>query len=120
MQKEMENIKNKQELPYLQSKYLQHLFREVFLKSWWALLFVFLCSILYTKAFSYKIEEQKKLQEKRTTIEKEIEQTIVQQKDLHLQIISQEDPAFIELTLIRCLGLVPQGYTKIHFIQEPR
>lgn len=41
------------------------------------------------------------------------------QEDLLLQLNSREDEAFIELTLMRRLGLVPEGQRKVHFIAAP-
>ncbi len=37
------------------------------------------------------------------------------QEDLMLQIASKEDPAWIEMVLIRELGVVPEGFLKVHF-----
>lgn len=34
---------------------------------------------------------------------------------LELKIASQEDPAWIEMILMRDLGVVPEGYLKVHF-----
>ena len=35
--------------------------------------------------------------------------------NLELQIASQNDPAWIEMVLIRELGVVPEGFLKVHF-----
>lgn len=37
------------------------------------------------------------------------------QEDLRLQIASKDDPAWIEMVLIRELGVVPEGFLKVHF-----
>ena len=38
--------------------------------------------------------------------------------ELHLRIASQTDPAWIEMVLMRDLGVVPQGWMKVHFRSE--
>lgn len=35
--------------------------------------------------------------------------------DLALRIQSQSDPAWVELVLMRDLGVVPEGWLKVHF-----
>jgi hypothetical protein len=35
--------------------------------------------------------------------------------ELALQIASQNDPVWVELVLLRELGVVPEGYIKVHF-----
>jgi hypothetical protein len=34
---------------------------------------------------------------------------------LQLQIVSQSDPSWIEMILMRDLGVVPEGWLKVHF-----
>ena len=41
-----------------------------------------------------------------------------EKQDLKLQINSQNDPAWIELTLMKGLGLVPEGQLKVHFTKD--
>jgi hypothetical protein len=41
-----------------------------------------------------------------------------EKQDLKLQINSQKDPAWIELTLMKGLGLVPEGQLKVHFTKD--
>jgi hypothetical protein len=36
-------------------------------------------------------------------------------EDLELRIASQNDPAWIEMVLVRDLGVVPEGFLKVHF-----
>lgn len=119
MQNAMENIKSKQGSLYQKYKKTNSLFKKVLIKSWWTLLFMFICFIFYNRALCYKQEEQRKLTNKLTAIEAATKLELVKQEDLKLQIVSQEDPDFIELTLIRRLGLIPKGTTKIHFVFVP-
>jgi hypothetical protein len=48
----------------------------------------------------------------------ERDQTYLEQKDLQLQISSQNDPAWVELTLMKQLGVVPDGQRKVYFKKE--
>ena len=41
-----------------------------------------------------------------------------EKEDLKLQINSQKDPAWIELTLMKGLGLVPEGQLKVYFTKD--
>lgn len=40
---------------------------------------------------------------------------IEKQEDLKLRLASQNDPAWIEMVLMRDLGVVPEGFLKVHF-----
>ncbi len=42
-------------------------------------------------------------------------QELQKREDLHLRIASQNDPAWIEMILMRDLGVVPEGFLKVHF-----
>lgn len=39
----------------------------------------------------------------------------IEMEDLALQIRSQQDPAWVEMVLLRELGVVPEGWLKVHF-----
>lgn len=116
MPKEMENIRSKQGLPSQQYSVGSYFLEVVFIKSWWTILFFLLSYFAYDRASYYKNQEECKLREKLHFIEQEKKQALVLQEDLKLQIASQEDEAFIELVLMRKLGLVPEGQTKVHFV----
>ncbi|MCH9627178.1 MAG: hypothetical protein S4CHLAM2_08130 [Chlamydiales bacterium] len=95
------------------------LFEEIILKSWWTILFFLLCCFAYDQAYRHKLREETRLQKKLLSLEGEIAAAQEKQDDLKLQIASQEDEAFIEMILMRKLGLVPEGQTKVHFITTP-
>ncbi len=48
-------------------------------------------------------------------MEKELEGVSCEKEYLQLKIASQDDPAWIEMVLMRDLGVVPEGYLKVHF-----
>lgn len=39
-------------------------------------------------------------------------------EELEMKIASKNDPRWIEMILMKKLGLVPEGYMKVHFIPE--
>ena len=43
------------------------------------------------------------------------ELAIQERDDLFLQVQSQNDPSWIEMALMKSLGLVPEGQTKVYF-----
>lgn len=94
------------------------LFQELILKSWWTILFLLICVFAYDQAVQRRTREEKNLQAKLDKLLLSKEATLAKQANLKLQIMSQGDPAFIEMALMRRLGLVPEGQTKIHFIQR--
>jgi hypothetical protein len=49
------------------------------------------------------------------SLENRITDAVCMQQHLKLQQESFNDPAWIELTLIRVLGVVPEGYTKVYY-----
>jgi len=43
-----------------------------------------------------------------------------EKEELSLQIASQSDPAWIEMVLLREVGVVPEGFLKVHFASPIR
>jgi hypothetical protein len=90
-------------------------FEDIFLYSWWVILFCLLC-------YMWLEHENKK---HRTTfqelssslLELKNEKIVASRKHQQLlnQINSQSDPAWVELTLLKGLGLVPENHIKIYF-----
>ena len=111
----MGSIRSKRESPSQRSS--TRLFEEVILKSWWTILFFLVCYFAYDQAIHRKSQIEKALYTKLRSIEKEKGEALLHQEDLKLHISSQNDEGFIELTLMKRLGLVPEGQRKVHFIQ---
>lgn len=85
------------------------------LKSWWVLLFFLGCGILLEKALDVQRIEFVKLNIKWNQLQAEKERLLMEQENLQAQVNSQSDPIWIELTLMRNLGLVPEGQKKVLF-----
>ncbi len=95
---------------YLKSQLPHRIF-----KSWWVILFVLFCFMLYEQGIRQVNGQYKFLKKQLDALENEKEDALAKQNDLLLQINSHSDPAWIELTLMKGLGLVPEGQTKIYF-----
>ncbi len=70
----------------------------------------------YDRAIAHRNREEGKLRRKFEYLMQEEKKDLAHQAELKRQIASQNDEAWIEMTLMRCLGLVPEGQTKVHFI----
>jgi len=87
-------------------------------KSWWVFLFMSLCLISYDHAVKKKNAEVELLSHRLTSLEKEEKILQAQREDLALRIYSQEDKDWMELVLMKKLGVVPEGQLKVYFKKE--
>lgn len=87
--------------------------------SWWVLLFVSLCLFVYDQAAKKKKEEIAFLEKKLSHLNQEKETLLSQREDLKLRIASQKDPDWVELVLMKKLGVVPKGKLKVYFKKDP-
>ncbi len=85
------------------------------LRSWWVAAVCLLTAIVYFQAFKEKNGSVKELRFRLEEMEKEKALALQEKEELHLRIASQNDPAWIELILMRDLGVVPEGFLKVHF-----
>lgn len=82
---------------------------------WWVLLFSCGSLGLYANAVKGKVDEVHLLVHRIETICQEKIAALAYREDLQLQIRSQEDPSWVEMLLMRDLGVVPEGWLKVHF-----
>lgn len=92
--------------------------RNFIAKSWWVILFLSVCNIVYIQACHKKNEVIAQLDEQLNALGKEHGSLLQENEDLLLQVNSQSDPAWIQLTLMKGLGLVPEGQLKVYFYKE--
>jgi hypothetical protein len=85
------------------------------MRSWWVLLFAAGCYLLYSQGMHKKREAYLELVARSKTLEAEKKRVLEEQEDLLLQINSQNDPAWIEMTLLKKVGMVPEGQVKVYF-----
>ena len=84
-------------------------------KSWWVILIVFSCYIWYGGAIKRKNRAISKIENCIANLEKDKLDIKKKKKNLILRVNSQSDPEWIEMVLMKKLGVVPEGKVKIHF-----
>jgi hypothetical protein len=82
------------------------------------LLFALVCFMFYEHAMRTRNADLALLLEQRESLVIQRTEASAHQEKLLLQINSQSDPAWVELTLMKGLGLVPDGQTKVFFRGE--
>jgi hypothetical protein len=109
---------HKRASPYKPPERHSSLLQEVVLRSWWVIIIAILSFGLYEQASRTLEKDISFLHAEIATLKSQIIDKEVIQRELLREVASQNDPAWIELTLIRCLGLIPNGYTKIYLVSE--
>ena len=64
------------------------------------------------------MREEERLKEKLATLQCKKKEAINHQSHLQLALSSQDDPAWIELVLMESLVLIPEGQTKVLFVEQ--
>ncbi len=93
---------------------------EALIQSWWVILFILLCYMVYEQGLKKRNAEFSRLHEHYKELLQEKQRSLAMQKELLLKINSESDPAWVELALMKELGLVPEGQTKVLFVKEGR
>ena len=86
--------------------------------NWLLALFVLTAFCLYERGAHTLSCQMLKLQQTQEILERKIAGVEATKETLQREINSQSDPAWIELSLMKGLGLVPDGYTKIYIRDE--
>lgn len=92
--------------------------KEIFFRSSWVTVFILLCFGLYENNNKNFNQEYHLLHSRYSYLEKEKNEALKVNKNLLLRINSQSDPAWLELILIKNLGLVPENQKKIVFLKN--
>ncbi len=92
-------------------KNLELFFRHYF----WVILLSIGCFALYEQAVAQKNREKLLLEEQLSSLHVKKKQLLENQKQLQTQVENQNNPEWIELVLMRELGVVPEGQTKVYF-----
>ena len=97
------------------SKPLLNTLADFFIRSWWVVLFILCCYFGYEQELLKKDHDFAMLQTQYDDLLQKNLQAKAHQEDLLRQINSQSDPAYVELILMKGLGLAPEGQTKVLF-----
>ena len=73
------------------------------------------CAILYEQGLKDRDTVFMQLREQLSHLQMQKEKALAKQKNLKQQINSQSDQAYIELTLMKGLGLTPEDQQKVFF-----
>lgn len=85
-------------------------------RSWsWVVFVCFLSIFVYFQAIKEKKRSVAELASRIDLLQKEKASAQELREELLLAVGSQEDPAWIEMILMRDLGVVPEGWLKVHF-----
>lgn len=84
----------------------------------WVLAFCAVTGFAYFQSMKAKKAAIRELSFRLEEMEKEKWVALQERDDLHLRIASQDDPVWVEMVLMRDLGVVPEGWLKVHFQQK--
>ncbi len=86
-----------------------------FFRGWWVVAFCLLATAIYIPSIRGRKAVLAELTFRSVELDKEILVAAQAQEELALQIASQSDPAWVEMILLREMGVVPEGFLKVHF-----
>ncbi len=92
--------------------------RNFFTHSWWVFAFLLACAILYEQSLQQQEEIFQQLNDQQHSLQEEKQLALEEQQRLLRQINSQKDRAWIELVLMKEMGLVPEGQKKVYFYPD--
>lgn len=83
--------------------------------SWWVVLFCTAVGLMHLHALKNRNAVLREITFRYHEMEKERCMVLQEKEDLQMRIASQNDPAWIEMVLMREIGVVPEGWIKVHF-----
>lgn len=89
-----------------------------FIRSWWVITFGLVCIMLYEQGLQKRNALYQQLTDQWLNLQKDKQEALEHQQNLQRQINSQSDLAWVELTLMKGLGLVPEDQQKVYFYQD--
>ncbi len=108
------SIKERQ-LPHVPKRYNGIVKEGLLQHYWWVIVFIAICFGIYAHASHKKRQAILALESYLHQLNYEKQHLLQDREELLLNINSQSDPAWIELTLMKGLGLVPEGKIKVYF-----
>ena len=99
----------------IKSNFIKKVNYVIFMKSWWVLVVILVAGFGFNIAVKKRNVAICEMMDKYSSLKKEKEIMISQRDDLKLKSLSQSDPAWIEMVLMKELGVVPENKIKVHF-----
>lgn len=90
----------------------------MFFKTSFAVFVILTCALFYEHSLKIYSEEYEALNIRLTRLRDEYDKAVAINTDLKRHVNSQSDPAWIEMTLIKGLGLMPEGHQKVLFVKH--
>lgn len=84
-------------------------------KWWWVMALLGILYLLYFQSIKEKRHLIAQLEERIKELNGEKASSLERKDELLLQIGSFDDPAYVEMTLMKQVGVVPEGQTKVFF-----
>lgn len=103
---------------FMQRSLLSKICYELFVRSSWVVFFILICIMVYEKHHATYQKQLKQLQGQLFFFENKKKNITTLNENLKRQIKSQNSPNWIELTLKKKLGLVPEGHIKVIFTKS--
>jgi len=82
---------------------------------WWAAAFSLTVGVIYGHGIQSRNIELHEAAGRLSAVESQTVAAMEEKENLALRLSSQSDPAWIELVLLRQMGVVPEGFLKVHF-----
>lgn len=82
---------------------------------WWVIFFIIISYFLYQESLHKKEIEYTKVYEELLEQQTRYKHAVYEYEQLYAQALAQHSPEWLEQTLMRQLGLVPEGYQKVYF-----
>ncbi|MBN2480035.1 MAG: hypothetical protein JXA94_07390 [Parachlamydiales bacterium] len=99
----------------MHSTFLKHAVNAIFVRSWWTILFLLIAYIGFSGGMKKRNKDIYELKSKLCLLQNQQAYLARQKDDLTARINSQSDPTWVELVLMKELGVVPEGKIKVHF-----
>ena len=87
----------------------------IFSAWWWVFAVIAISFLVYLQGAKEKKQTMVSLDQRIEKLENEKIEALGEQKELELHIESQSDPAYVEMMLMKELGVVPEGQQKVTF-----
>jgi len=98
--------------------FIEKVFDELIIKSWWVIAIMAVGLVFTNHVMSKRSKLAFGLEQKKYALENHQQIELARLDDLQLRIQSQSDPAWVELILKKELGVVPEGFIKVNFVEE--